>query len=48
MIDLFEVKIDPQQIYAMSALLLALSVLRFGSILLYRDGLKRHDVIAKS
>ena len=47
MIDLFETKISPDQIYAMSALLLALSILRFGSILLYRDGFKRHDVIAK-
>ena len=47
MIDLFEAKIDPDQIYAMSALLLALTILRFGSIMLYRDGLKRHDVIAK-
>ena len=44
MIDLFEAKIDPEQIYAMSALLLALTILRFGSIMLYRDGLKRHDV----
>jgi uncharacterized membrane protein (DUF373 family) len=48
MIDLFETKINPDQIYAMSVLLLALSVLRFGSIWLYRDGIKRHDVIAKS
>ena len=47
MIDLFEVKLNPDQIYAMSALLLALSILRFGSILLYRDGLKQRDVIAK-
>jgi uncharacterized membrane protein (DUF373 family) len=47
MIDLFETKIDPDQIYAMSVLLLALSVLRFGSIWLYRDGIKRHDVVAK-
>jgi len=47
MIDLFETKIDPDQIYAMSALLLALSVLRFGSIWLYRDGIKRHDIVAK-
>jgi len=48
MIDLFETKISPDQIYAMSALLLALSILRFGSILLYRDGIKRHDTIAKA
>jgi uncharacterized membrane protein (DUF373 family) len=47
MIDLFETKINPDQIYAMSVLLLALSVLRFGSIWLYRDGIKRHDVVAK-
>jgi len=47
MIDLFETKINPDQIYAMSVLLLALSVLRFGSIWLYRDGIKRHDVAAK-
>lgn len=46
MIDLFEAKINPDQIYAMSVLLLALSILRFGSIMLYRDGLKRHDVAA--
>ena len=46
MIDLFETKINPDQIYAMSVLLLALSILRFGSIMLYRDGLKRHDVAA--
>jgi uncharacterized membrane protein (DUF373 family) len=47
MIDLFETKVNPDQIYAMSVLLLALSVLRFGSIWLYRDGIKRHDVVAK-
>ena len=47
MIDLFETKINPDQIYAMSVLLLALSVLRFGSIWLYRDGIKRQDVVAK-
>jgi uncharacterized membrane protein (DUF373 family) len=47
MIDLFETKINPDQIYALSVLLLALSVLRFGSIWLYRDGIKRHDVVAK-
>jgi len=47
MIDLFETKINPDQIYAMSVLLLALSVLRFGSIWFYRDGIKRHDVVAK-
>ena len=47
MIDLFETKINPDQIYAMSVLLLALSVLRFGSIWLYRVGIKRHDVVAK-
>jgi uncharacterized membrane protein (DUF373 family) len=47
MIDLFETKINPDQIYALSVLLLALSVLRFGSIWLYRDAIKRHDVIAK-
>jgi uncharacterized membrane protein (DUF373 family) len=47
MIDLFETKMNPDQIYAMSVLLLALSVLRFGSIWLYRDGIKRHDVVAK-
>ena len=47
MIDLFETKINPDQIYAISVLLLALSILRFGSILLYRDGLKRHDAAAK-
>ena len=47
MIDLFETKINPDQIYAMSVLLLALSVLRFGSIWLYRDSIKRHDVVAK-
>jgi len=47
MIDLFETKVDPVQICAMALLRLALSVLRFGSIVLYRDGSKRHDVIAK-
>ena len=47
MIGLFEAKISPEQIYAMSALLLALSILRSGSIVLYRDRLKRRDVIAK-
>ena len=47
MIDLFETKDDPDQNDAMSVLWLALSVLRFGSIVLYRDGCKRHDVIAK-
>ena len=47
MIDLFEAKLNPDEIYAMSTLLLALSILRFGSILLYRDGLKRHDVFTK-
>ena len=48
MIDLFETKINPDQIYAMSVLLFALTVLRFGSIMLYRDGIKRHDIVAKS
>ena len=47
MIKLFEANIDPPQIYAMSVLLLALSILRFGSIVLYRGGLRHHDVIAK-
>ena len=47
MIDLFETKINPDQIYAISALLLVLSILRFGSIMLYRDGFKRHDAVAK-
>ena len=48
MIALFETKIDPSQVYAMSALLVALSILRFGSIMLYRDGVKRHDIPAKT
>jgi uncharacterized membrane protein (DUF373 family) len=48
MIDLFETKIAPDQIYAMSVLLLALSFLRFGSILLYRNGLKHPEVNVKS
>ena len=48
MIALFETKIDPSQVYAMSALLVALSNLRFGSIMLYRDGVKRHDIPAKT
>ncbi|MEJ2573083.1 MAG: phosphate-starvation-inducible PsiE family protein [Gammaproteobacteria bacterium] len=47
MIDLFETKINPDQIYAISVLLLVLSILRFGSIMLYRDGLKRHDAVGK-
>jgi uncharacterized membrane protein (DUF373 family) len=47
MIDLFETKLDPDQIYAMSVLLFSLTVLRLGSILVYRNGLKHHDVIAK-
>jgi hypothetical protein len=47
MIDLFEAKISSSQTYTMSALLLALNVLRFGSIVLYRDGLERYDVIVK-
>lgn len=46
MIDLFETKINPDQIYAISALLLALSILRFGSMMLHRD-LKRQDAVAK-
>ena len=48
MIALFETKIDPSQVYAMSALLVALSILRFGSIMLDRDGVKRHDIPAKT
>jgi len=48
LIDLFEAQVDPDLICAMSVLRLALSVLRFGAIVLYRDGFKRHDVIAKS
>lgn len=47
MIDLFETKINSAQIYAMSALLLLLSILRFGSIVLYRDSLRRKDAVTK-
>jgi len=46
MIDLFETKVNPDQIYALSVLLLALTILRFSSIVLYRGGLKRRDGIA--
>jgi uncharacterized membrane protein (DUF373 family) len=47
MIDLFESKISSEQIYAMSALLLVLTILRFGSIVLYRDSLRRNDAVTK-
>lgn len=40
MIQLFEHKITPVEIYAMSALLLVLTVLRIGSIVVYQRGLK--------
>jgi len=36
MIKLFEGKIDPGQLYGMSALIVALTILRVGSILLYQ------------
>jgi len=40
MIKLFEGKADPGQIYAMSALIVALTVLRVGSVLLYQRDIK--------
>lgn len=40
MIQLFEHKITPTEIYAMSALLLVLTLLRIGSIVVYQRGLK--------
>jgi len=40
MIKLFEGKADPGQIYAMSALIVALTVLRVGSVLLYQRYIK--------
>lgn len=36
MIKLFEEKIDPGQLYGMSALIVALTILRVGSVLLYQ------------
>jgi uncharacterized membrane protein (DUF373 family) len=36
MIKLFEEKIDPGQLYGMSALIIALTILRVGSVLLYQ------------
>lgn len=43
MIQLFEHKITPGEIYAMSALLLVLTVLRIGSIVVYQRGLRLGD-----
>lgn len=40
MIQLFEHKITPVEIYAMSALLLVLTALRIGSIVVYQRGIK--------
>lgn len=40
MIKLFEGKVDPGEIYAMSALIVALTVLRVGSILLHQRDVK--------
>lgn len=39
MIQLFEHKITPPEIYAMSALLLVMTVLRIGSVVVYQRGL---------
>lgn len=43
MIQLFEHKITPTEIYAMSALLLVLTTLRIGSIVVYQRGLMLGD-----
>ena len=40
MIQLFEHKISPAEIYAMSALLLVMTALRIGSIVVYQRGVK--------
>ena len=44
MIKLFEHKVTPDEIYALSALLLVLTVLRIGSVLVYQ----REKVLAKT
>ena len=40
MINIFEHKIDPEEMYALSALILALTVLRVGSMLLHQRDVK--------
>lgn len=44
MIKLFEHKVTPEEIYALSALLLVLTVLRIGSVLMYQ----REKILGKS
>ncbi len=44
MIKLFEHKVTPEELYALSALLLVLTVLRIGSVLMYQ----REKVLAKA
>ncbi len=49
MIKLFEHKIQPDELYAMSALLLVLAVLRIGCVLLYqRDTQLDHEMKVKN
>ena len=40
MIKLFEGKVDPNELYGMSALIVALTILRVGSVLLYQRDVK--------
>jgi len=44
MIKLFEHKVTPEELYALSALLLVLTVLRIGSVLMYQ----REKILAKA
>jgi uncharacterized membrane protein (DUF373 family) len=47
MIKLFERKIDPGQLYGMSALIVALTILRVGSVLLYQRDVSLQQRVGK-